>query len=54
MKKKDGSNRLTIDYRPLNAVTKRDSGGIGTLATVHHRIKGSSFFTLLDLPPACG
>eukprot|EP00752_Nemacystus_decipiens_P004058 g3716.t1 len=50
--KKDGSNRLTIDYRPLNAVTKKDSGGIGTLATMHHRIKGSNFFTLLDLPSA--
>ena len=52
VKKKDGSHRVTIDYRPLNAVTKKDSGGIGTLATMHHRIKGSNFFTLLDLPSA--
>ena len=49
VKKKDGSNRVTVDYRPLNAVTKKDSGGLGTLATMHHRIKGSNFFTLLDL-----
>lgn len=52
VKKKDGSNRVTIDYRPLNAVTKKDSGDLGTLATMHHRIKGSKFFTLLDLPSA--
>ena len=30
-------------------MTKKDSGGIGTLATMHHRFKGSNFFTLLDL-----
>ena len=52
VKEKDGCNRLTVDYRPLHAVTKKDSGGIGTLATMHHRIKGSNFFTLLDLPSA--
>ena len=50
--KKDGSYRLTIDYRALNRVTKKNSGGLGTLATMHHRIKGSKFFTLLDLPSA--
>ena len=52
VKKKDGSHRVTVDYRPLNAVTKKDSGGLGTLATMHHRIKGSNFYTLLDLPSA--
>lgn len=40
VKKKDGSNRVTVDFRPLNAVTMKDSGGLGTLATMHHRIKG--------------
>lgn len=27
-KNKAGSNRVNVDYRPLNAVTKKDSGGI--------------------------
>ncbi|CAB1096262.1 unnamed protein product [Ectocarpus sp. CCAP 1310/34] len=52
VKKKAGSNRVAVDYRPLNAVTKKDSGGLGTLATMHHRIEDSKFFTLLDLPSA--
>ena len=37
VKNKDGSHRVTVDYRPLNAVTKKDSGGLGTLAAMHHR-----------------
>lgn len=51
-KKSNGDLRLCIDYRGLNALTKKDSGGLGTLATMHHRVKGSKFFTLLDIPSA--
>ena len=49
VQKKGGSHRFTVDYRALNQVTN-NSGGLGTLATMHHRIKGSKFFTFLALP----
>lgn len=48
--KGDRGSRVVIDYRPLDSLNKKDRGGIGTLATMHHRIKGSKFYTLLDLP----
>eukprot|EP00903_Cladosiphon_okamuranus_P006352 g6222.t1 len=50
--KKDGKSRLTLDYRPLNALTKKNSGGLGSLASMHDRIRKSNWFTLLDLPQA--
>ncbi|CAB1114741.1 unnamed protein product [Ectocarpus sp. CCAP 1310/34] len=51
-KKKDGTIRLAMGYRPLNALTKKNSRGIGTLQTMHHRVRKSKWFTLLDLPQA--
>ena len=50
--RKNGKPRLTIDYPPLNAVTKKNSGGIGSLAGMHDRVKKSKCFTLIDLPQA--
>eukprot|EP00752_Nemacystus_decipiens_P002618 g2451.t1 len=49
---RDGKPRLTIYYRAFNAVTKGNSGGIGTISTNHHRVRKSKWFTLLDLPQA--
>lgn len=39
VKKNDGSNRVTVYYPPLNAATIDDSGGLGTLATMHYSFK---------------
>ena len=50
--KKSGKPRLTINYRPLNAVTKKNSAGIGSLAGMHDRVKKSKWFTLVDLVQA--
>ncbi|CAB1112528.1 unnamed protein product [Ectocarpus sp. CCAP 1310/34] len=50
--KKDGGTRMTLDYRPLNNLTVKNSGGIGNLASMHDRVRKSKWFTLLDLPQA--
>eukprot|EP00752_Nemacystus_decipiens_P016639 g14879.t1 len=43
--KKDGKPRLTIGYRPLNAVMKENSGAIGTISTMHYRVRKIKWFT---------
>lgn len=52
VKKEDGSDRVVVDYKNLNSVTKKDSGGLGTLGTMHHRLRNRKFFTPIDLPQA--
>ena len=47
--KKDGTMRLCIDYRKLNSVTKRDLYPIVRIDECLDALRGSHFFTGLDL-----
>jgi len=49
VKKKDGSMRLVVDYRKLNAITIRDDFGLPRSDEQLESIKGSKYFTKLDL-----
>jgi hypothetical protein len=47
--KKDGTRRLCIDYRKLNAVTISESWPIRNIQDIFDRLSGSKIFTTLDL-----
>jgi transposase InsO family protein len=47
--KKDGSVRFCIDYRKLNAVTKKDSGPLPLISDTLDALNNSKIFTKLDL-----
>ena len=49
VKKKDGSLRLCVDYRRLNAKTKKDAYSIPRVETLIDSLQGSRFFASLDL-----
>lgn len=51
-KKKDGSLRLCVDYKKLNAVTIRNSYPLPLIPDIIERVKGAKFFTKLDLRSA--
>ena len=51
-KKKDGSLRVCIDYRKLNAVTIRNSYPLPLITDIIERIRGAKYFTKLDLRSA--
>ena len=48
-KKKDGSSRLTIDYRGLNKVTEFDAHPLVRIDDALDCLQNNSFFTTLDL-----
>ncbi|CAF4355389.1 unnamed protein product, partial [Rotaria sp. Silwood2] len=48
-KKKDGGIRFLVDYRKLNAVTKKDSFPQPTTEELLNRLGGRKFYTKLDL-----
>ena len=48
VKKPDGSERFSVDYRKLNAVTIKDSFPIPTVESRLNKLHGSKFFTTLD------
>ena len=51
-KKKDGSLRLCVDYKKLNAVTIRNSYPLPLISDIIERVRGAKFFTKLDLRSA--
>ena len=49
VKKKDGSMRLVVDYRKLNAITIKNSFGLPRADEQMESIRGAKIFTKLDL-----
>ena len=49
VKKKSGEHRFCVDYRRLNAVTKRDVYPLPRMDDVFDRLTGAKFFSSLDL-----
>ncbi|XP_018648667.1 KRAB-A domain-containing protein [Schistosoma mansoni] len=49
VKKKDSSLRLCIDYRRLNAITKRDSFPLPRIDAILDALSGACWFSTLDL-----
>jgi hypothetical protein len=49
VKKKTGEDRLCIDYRRLNAITKKDSFPLPRIDDVFDLLQGQRFFSTLDL-----
>ena len=47
--KHDKTPRITLDYRQLNNVTKKDSYPLPNIADCLDALKGASFFAVLDL-----
>ena len=52
VKNKDGSLRFAVDYRRLNAVTKRDEYSLPNPQSIFDKLKGSRFFSKLDIASA--
>ncbi len=52
VKKPDGTWRPCGDYRALNSKTKPDRYAIPNIQSFHHRLRGSTIFTKLDLVKA--
>jgi len=51
-RKHDGSFRLCVDYKKLNAVTIRNSYPLPLINDIIKRVKGAKYFTKLDLRSA--
>jgi hypothetical protein len=49
VRKKDGTNRVCVDYRKLNRVTEFDPTPIPTAKEIFQKISSSKYLTKLDL-----
>jgi hypothetical protein len=49
VKKKDGSMRLCVDYRDLNAVTIKNKYPLPWIDDLFDQLKGAKFFSKIDL-----
>ena len=49
VRKKDNSLRLCVDYRQLNAMTKKDAYSIPHIDTLIDSLRGATYFASLDL-----
>ena len=49
VKKKDGSMRLCVDYRDLNAVTIKNKYPLPRIDDLFDQLKGAKFFSKIDL-----
>ena len=49
VKKKDGSNRLCVDYRKLNRITETDPEPMDTIEYLFQRMNKSQYFSKIDL-----
>jgi hypothetical protein len=52
VKKKDGSLRLCVDYRALNAITKKNRYPLPLIEETLRQVAGARYFTRLDLRSA--
>ncbi len=52
VQKKDGSQRMCIDYRKLNALTKKDAYPLPLIEDCLERLKDAKFMTVIDLADA--
>jgi hypothetical protein len=50
VKKKDGSLRLCVDYRPLNAVTIKNKYPLPRIDMLFDQLAGAKVFSKIDLP----
>ena len=49
VKKKDGTNRVVIDYQKLNNITKKDSYPLPRIDDALYRLGGAKYFSAMDL-----
>lgn len=49
VKKQDGTYRFYLDFRGLNAVTKKDSYPIPLIQDIFDKMRGAKVFSTLDL-----
>ena len=49
MKKKDGTLRMCVDYRPLNAVTVKNKYPLPRIDTLFDQLAGAKVFSKIDL-----
>ena len=49
VKKKDGGHRFAVDYRALNAKTKKDKFPVPNIEDLLSKLGGSKYFTSLDM-----
>ena len=52
VKKKDGTQRMCIDYRKLNALTKKDAYPLPLIEDCLERCKDAKYMTIIDLADA--